>query len=277
MLMGMFAFVSCGSDDDGAANNGGTSGGGTGSFETGKFQGPKRVFGDNLLSSYGNHNRRYELTYDSNDFVTSITRYSVNAAGEKNSSTEFQISYSDNHVIVTKDGKKNMSITIGNNGFAEFVDWGGGETSTFEYDADGHVTKFTEPEDNYVGTLTWQNGNMIEPSDNESYGETWTVSYTQISNVAGLYVHADIGGDVSDFYDDMLYYMGLLGKGTANLVQGCRYSDSSTYRSISLRTEENDWTLDAAGRPTKCITNTTKTDRYGNQSSSTSTYFWTYR
>ena len=113
---------------------------------------------------------------------------------------------------------------------------------------------------------------MIKSSDNDSgYSSTRTITYSQISNVAGLYVRADVGGDMGDFYEDVFYYMGLLGKGTANLVQSFSYSDSS-----SSETSENNWTLDAAGRPTKCVT--TETTSKGNSSSTrTRTYFWTYR
>ena len=112
---------------------------------------------------------------------------------------------------------------------------------------------------------------MIVPSDNDSgRNSTITVSYNSTPNVAGLYVRANIGGDVGDFYDDILYYMGLLGKGTANLVQSYSYSSSS-----SSSTSENAWTLDDAGRPTKCVTTTTYTS--GGGSTSTRTYYWNYR
>ena len=282
LVLGMTMFTACGGDDDNnngdGASGGGTSDGGAGGFTPGKFMGPKRVFGDNLLSSYGNSNKSYELTYNSDDFVTSMRSYSIDANNQKQYGRNYEVSYSDNQVIVTyplsSGGTRQYTITIGNNGFAEHVDWGGGETTTYEYDSEGHVTRFNEPEDYYIGTLTWQDGNMIKPSDNDAGTHTTrTITYSQISNVAGIYVHASIGGDVGDYYDDMLYYLGLLGKGTANLVQSYSYINTSTY-SPSSSASENSWTLDDAGRPTKCVT--TKTGS-GSGTPTTSTYFWTYR
>ena len=62
--------------------------------------------------------------------------------------------------------------------------------------------------------------------------------------------------------------MGLLGKGTAKLVKSYSYIDNYS----ETHTGENVWTLDEAGRPTKCVT--TKTSSYG---SSTATYTWNYK
>lgn len=283
LVLGMTMFTACGGDDDdnGGGASGGASGGGAGGFTPGKFMGPKRVFGDNLLSSYGTDRHRYELTYNSDDFVSSIKSISYNSDGSVSRTEEYEASYSGNQVIVNLNGKQDMLITIGSNGFAETVDWGK-EISTYEYDSEGHVTRFKakdvdedgEGEWPYIGTLTWQDGNMIKPSDNDAGTHTTrTITYSQISNVAGIFVRASIGGDVGDFYDDMLYYLGLLGKGTANLVQSYSYINTSTY-SPSSSASENAWTLDAAGRPTKCVT--TKTGS-GSGTPTTSTYFWTYR
>ena len=289
LVLGMTMFTACGGDDDngGGASGGGTSDGGAGGFTPGKFMGPKRVFGDNLLSSYGGKSSGRELTYDSNGFVTSIKNYKIDANNQKiYSGNEYKVSYSDNQVIVThplsSGSTRQYTITIGSNGFAETVDWGSGEISTYEYDSEGHVTRFKakdvdedgEGEWPYIGTLTWQDGNMIKPSDNDGgTHRTINITYSQTSNIAGIFVRASIGGDVSDFYDDMLYYMGLLGKGTANLVQSYSYINTSTY-SPSSSASENAWTLDAAGRPTKCVTTTTES---GSSTPTTSTYFWTYR
>lgn len=288
LVLGMTMFTACGGDDDdnGGGASGGASGGGAGGFTPGKFMGPKRVFGDNLLSSYGGSSSGRELTYNSDGFVTSIKSYSIDANNQKKYGRNYEVSYSDNQVIVTyplsSGGTRQYTITIGNNGFAETVDWGSGEISTYEYDSEGHVTRFKakdvdedgEGEWPYIGTLTWQDGNMIKPSDNDAGTHTTrTITYSQISNVAGIFVRASIGGDVGDFYDDMLYYIGLLGKGSANLVQSYSYINTSTY-SPSSSASENAWTLDDAGRPTKCVTTTTES---GSGTPTTSTYFWTYR
>ena len=277
LVLGMTMFTACGGDDDnGGGASGGASGGGAGGFTPGKFMGPKRVFGDNLLSSYGNNNKGYELTYNSDDFVTSIKPYSIDANNQKQySGNDYEVTYSDKQVIVTRHisgGKQQTyTYTIGNNGFVEsYVDVADGNDEVkMEYDSEGHITKITSTPKNephiWNGTLTWQNGNVIKTYDSDT--GSYTQNYTSINNVAGIYVRAAIGGDLDDYYDEMLYYMGLLGKGTANLV-------SSSSRSEGSSTYENSWTLDDAGRPTKCVT--TKTGS-GSGTPTTSTYFWTYR
>ena len=283
LVFGVTMFTACGGDDDdntaSSSNNGSASGSDAGGIVPGKFMGPKRVFGDNLLSSYGGQSGGRELIYNSDGFVTSIKPYSIDANNQKNySGNDYEVTYSGNQVIVNRNGKQAMLITIGSNGFAETVDWGK-ETTTYEYDSEGHVTRFTSNRD-YIGTLTWHDGNMIKPSDNDAgINNTRNIFYNSTPNVAGLYVRASIGGDVGDFYDDMLYYLGLLGKGTANLVQSYNYSysySSGGYTETHASESINKWTLDAAGRPTQCVTTTLDTDN-GSSSTRTSTYFWTYR
>ena len=275
LVFGMMMFTACGGDDDGDTGNGGSSGGGETGFVPGKFQGPKRVFGDNLLSSFGHEvGSRHELTYNSENFVSKVKRGSYSSNGTVSSSIEYEVSYSDKQVNITRNGEHYMSITIGSNGFAQTID-DGKEIVTFEYDSEGHVTRFTTNR-GYIGTLTWQNGNMIKPSDNDAgLNSTRTISYNSTSNVAGLYVRASIGGDVGDFYNEMLYYMGLLGKGTTNLIESYSYNRSDN---SSSRTSVNTWTLDAAGRAIKCVTVTEETNSSGgSSSSSTSSYIWNYR
>lgn len=260
-------FASCG-DDDEDVTPGGSSGGSDSGVE-GKFQGPKRVFGDNLLRSYGSEANPWELTYNSDDFVTKIKRGSY----------EYEVSYSDNQVIVIRKSSsssrgKQYIFTIGSNGFAEsytssYTDGKEGKSALlkYEYDSDGHLTKITAKEgDNrpWIGTFTWQDGNLIKANDNDSWSyKSQSYTYGSINNIAGLFVRPKTSGDIGDFYEEIFHYIGLLGKGTRNLVKS--YSRES-------RSGENAWTLDDAGRPIKCVTTSTSGDR-----SSSSTYVWNYR
>ena len=282
LVLGMTMFTACGGgdDDNGGASGGGTSGGGAGGFTPGKFMGPKRVFGDNLLSSYGGSSSGRELTYDSNGFVTSIKNYKIDANNQKiYSGNEYKVSYSDNQVIVTysraSGNDRQYTFTIGNNGFAESWTTDGKygiAKVKCDYDSDGHLTKLTHYERGedqpltFTGTFTWQNGNMVESSSDDGTYRTYSVSYNSTSNVTGLFIEAHLGGDMGDLYEEEFHYIGLLGKGTANLV-------SSSGRSGESTTYENSWTLDDAGRPIKCVTTT----KSGSGTPTTSTYFWTYR
>lgn len=252
-------FASCG-DDDEDVNPGGGSGGSDSGVE-GKFQGPKRVFGNNLLKSYGTSSSLTELTYNSDDFVTKIKR----------GKTEYEVSYSDNQVIVTRfyNGEKRNSgtFTIGSNGFAEkLTGYHKKEDLKFEYDSDGHLTKITavrvkDDDQPWIGTLIWENGNIVKLYDNDSGRRTY-YTYTSINNNVGLlYIEPGMGGDFGDFFDEDFYYIGLLGKGSKNLVK--------SYNREESRSGEFTWTLDDAGRPIKCV----RTEG----SSSSYTHVWNYR
>lgn len=263
-------FASCGDDDDDVK-----PGGGPDSGIAVKFQGPKRVFGNNLLKSYGaEYGNRYELVYNSDDFVKKII------VKEKDGEIyrEYDVTYSDNNVIVAQrnsNGKvKHITFTIGSNGFAsKSTGLDGDMTQEYEYDSEGHLTRLRSG--GFRGWFTWQNGNIVEQGDNDS-STSRTFTYSSLGNVAGLYIKASIGGDMGDFYDDIFYYIGLLGKGTQNLVK-TYVSNSSSYYGYS-KSGENTWTLDAVGRPTKCVTITTETsNQYGTSSSYTGTYVWNYR
>lgn len=277
LVCGITMFATCGSDDN---NGGGTSGGGETGFVPGKFMGPKRVFGDNMLSSFGTDSRRFVLTYNSENLVTKVERELL-YNGQVESTKEYDVTYSDKQVTVTRKRRSSeillqYTFTIGNNGFAESYtckDIGNGiirEVVNFGYDSDGHVTKITfkEPEDKpWGGTFTWQDGNITEKQGDD--GDKINYTYTDVSNVAGHFFTASIRG-VDDLYIVEFYYMGLLGKSTAKLVKS--YNMVRGTSPSPTTTGENSWTLDDTGRPISCVS----TENYADYSK-TYHYFWNYR
>ena len=279
LVFGMTMFTACGGGDDGDDPVPVPP---TPQPESGEFQGPKRVFGDNLLSSFGEENNsNWYLTYNSDGFVTKIKRESF-FNNQLEAVREYEVSYTDKQVTVSRkrsgsERVKEFVITIGANGFAEsctegYTDSDKKNVSTYEYDSDGHLTKITTTEDDknpFGGIFTWQNGNIIEEKDFAHMDRPYNYTYTNVGNVAGLQIVAQMGGDMDDLYLPELFYMGLLGKSTANLVQSYSYSNGS-----ESKTGENAWTLDAVGRPTKCVTTTT----YPSDGHSyTRTCFWNYK
>lgn len=269
-------FTSCGGDDD---NGGGAPGGGETGFVPGKFMGPKRVFGENLLSSFGEENNsNWYLTYNSDGFVTKLKRESF-FNNQLESVREYEVTYADKQITInrTRSGSERVRqfvITIGNNGFAEsctegYLDSNVRDVINYEYDSEGHLTKITAVDSKpFGGIFTWQNGNIIEQKDFAHMDKSYNYTYADISNVAEIQIRAQMGGDMDDLYLPELFYMGLLGKSTASLVQSFNYSDGS-----NSKTGENAWTLDGAGRPIKCATTITYADNY----KSTTNYYWNYR
>ena len=279
LVFGMTMFTACGGGDDGDDPVPVPP---TPQPESGEFQGPKRVFGDNLLSSFGWGSKYYEFTYDSNNLITKVKLVRPKVSDyEEGYTYEYEVTYSDKQITInrTRSGSASVRqyvITIGSNGFAEsctegYLDKSERNVLKFEYDSEGHLTKAIEESDHtYGGTFTWQNGNIVAQNgigDNDKRSCSYT--YSDISNVAGLQIRATIGS-LDDLYLPELYYMGLLGKGTAKLVKSYSYSD--VYNETN--TAENVWTLDDAGRPTKCVTTTIHSSW---STPNTSTYFWTYR
>ena len=252
-------FASCGDDDENINPDGANSG------VKGKFQGPKRVFGDDLLSSFGEENStRYELTYNSDDFVSKIkTEYEV-----------YEVSYSGNQVFVTSfvSGTKNFSyiFNIGSNGFAESMLGYYGKDVRFEYDSNGHLTKIMYKEDDnnsWIGTFTWQGGNLTKANDNDSWQKKSKLYTYGWGNTTGLYIEANLGGNFGTFYNEVFYYIGLLGMGTNDLV------DSST-TSNSTITHYNFWTYDDDNRPIECVV---KSYSRGGIDLTLYTKYWKYR
>ena len=268
LVFGMTMFTACGDDDD--SGDGDETG-----FIPGKFIGPKRVFGDNLMTSLVSDNRRYEFTYNSENLVTKLKLETL-SGGDVASTREYEVTYADKQVTINRTRSSNDRVrqyvfTIGNNGFAEsctegYLDSSIRDVINYEYDADGHLTKITYYEENetpWSSGFTWKDGNIVEEigEDNKVH---LNYTYSSAPNVVGLFITADIGG-LDDIYLPEFYYMGLLGKGTANLVESYNVVGES-------ETGNNVWTLDDAGRPIKCVT--TITSSYG---SYTNTYTWSYK
>lgn len=275
LVFGMTMFTACGGDD---GDGGGAPDGGETGFVPGKFMGPKRVFGDNLLSSFGTENTRYELTYNSENFVIKMREVGLSSSSTK----DYEVTYADKQITINRTRSDSERVrqyvfTIGNNGFVEsctegYLDSSNRDVFHYEYDSDGHVTKVTVEDDKpYGGIFTWQNGNIIAQTgigDHED--SSCSYIYNDISNVVGLQLHAYIGSS-DDYFEPVFYYMGLFGKSTANLVKSYSYS-----RGYNSGTGENAWTLDDAGRPIKCVRTSTSTS--GDYSSTTtSTYTWSYK
>ena len=128
-------------------------------------------------------------------------------------------------------------------------------TITFEYDADGHLTKqvVTESEDGYTytypTTYTWVNGNLtkiVTIDEDEEYSYTCTSTYEfEYASDASVNVNPGIffGGMYDDDYlCDFMWYAALLGKTTKNIPTKITYTSvekengETTYEYSSSKT-----------------------------------------
>ena len=175
----------------------------------GVFNSGKRV--TKILYDEGNSQ---EFTYSNDRLVRIVWRY---ADVSRSLETDLAVTYSDNQVIMKGkyDGHDNtvFTYTLGSNGFAAScnIKERGSETyETYEYSADGYLTKITEDNGTRISTsiLTYAKGNLISWSTNN-----WRANftYTNIENKGNLTFWL---GD--DYY--LGFYAGVLGKFNKNLM-----------------------------------------------------------
>lgn len=255
-------FVSCGDDDDNNAENAGTG----------------TVFpeGTKKIASIGSGSDAVIFTYNDGKLVSV----------REDSRSIYKLVYSGSKVTVTYEYTSSSSndsetmvytMNIGSNGFVT----GGTAVETDVYQGKTDVTNYSYSfsyKDNYVTVmeanstdniggmsssninLTWDNkGNLVRCvstyEDNEDGHihkdtETYTATYGTESNVAGLSFFDEVGD-----FDEMeyLYYAGLLGKSTSNLLKSVTdvSSDSPSGSDVTNYT----YTFDDNKYPTAMIEN----------------------
>lgn len=137
-------------------------------------------------------------------------------------------------VVVYDDEGVMLEVTLNAQGFAETARHARyGYSTTFTYDADGHITAIADDhyERNY--TLVWENGNLVRTS-RIHYGETeetynHTFDYYDTANECGIILfYSMFNIDLEDM--ENLYFAGLLGKAPANQLRTEYDSDGEKYR-----------------------------------------------
>ncbi len=271
MSVTTLSFTACGDDDDDSkTSQQNTNGNGE---NTGKFLGAKRVFGENLPKTYvrkdnGADYFRITMSYDANGFMTKILRERY---GSDASKKEWQISYSDNTCTLAyyKNGefKGNNVATIGSNGYMS-EGTGDGQTMRCTYDGE-YLTTLTVSESDKENKLNmnWQNGNIVQAG---WAGSTATsISYTTTPN-AGCVMQYDDGLDIDLDDWEMLYYIGLLGKGTTHLPQAYNKQKSSSKSSAG----SNEWSVDDKGRAVKLVNTQWKLEDGHEYDRTVREYYW---
>ena len=255
----------CGGDDTPVSNppsgengEGGGDGGNGGGGGTTSFQGAKRIFGNNLVKSYGREGYdRYTLTYDANGFVTKVHRDRYQSGTTNVERTEewlFSYNGTTATIALYRNGAfyRNDMVTIGNNGFASKITYGD-DVVDIEYDAAGHMTKQTwtdtDSKSSSSFNINWQNNDIITHTGDGSVtvGYTDATHSTPIENVSGAIeldriMHIDMDDDIS-------YVTGAIGFGPKHLPLSWSSSSGS---SATIA-----WTLDAQNRAVKAVVNRT--------------------
>ena len=116
-----------------------------------------------------------------------------------------------------------LAVTLNAQGFVETVeDLDHNCTTTFTYDADGHVIAIKDGREERNYTLTWENGNLVRTSWTR-FGETetaysYTFDYYDTEDEYGiLKYYSMFNVDLEEI--QYLYHAGLLGKAPANQLR----------------------------------------------------------
>ena len=240
-------FISCGSDETNAQHS---------SFT--KFQGAKRVFGENLIKKYtrvsyisGGHNNTItsHYTYDENGYLTRIDENSY----------YIEIDYSEeNHITLLKkesDGTSQwrFKIKVGNNGFAQMASleemrnktYVNVENIEFFYNHDNQIEriKTNTPQNGlYEEIFTYSDGDITtrEKYKDGTLRTKVTIVYEKdqvgkVDNVAKIM-------DYETFFDldfdenNYLLFCGLLGNPTKHLPANIKWQSYSPAQDLIIQT-----------------------------------------
>lgn len=158
---------------------------------------------------------------------------------EPTDAIEFEYNYLSGTVqpdvyVYEDQGSMELAVTLNEEGFAEKVeDLYRNCTTTFTYDAEGHITGIDDGHYERHYTLIWENGNLVHTS-RTAYGETEatynrTFEYYDAANEYGIIdFYSMYNLDLEDV--GYLYYAGLLGKVSANQLRAEYKEDGTMYR-----------------------------------------------
>jgi hypothetical protein len=189
-----------------------------------------------LDSIYTSSNAEYnlKLTYDG-DLLVSYKLCDDNGVIHKGVSYTLEWG---RDTIYAKCGTSLYRAAIGQNGCVSVVVCSNGGRKYFEYDSERNLIRYdcdlwSSDEDNYE--LTWENGNVVTAKRNttDQNGNpdtiTWDYTYSSTVNVDGLLPAAegirwinDAGLSSGYGLYEVLYYAGLLGNKSKNLVSSAR-------------------------------------------------------
>lgn len=245
-----FSFTSCSDDDE-------VSGG----AEVSEVFGPKRIFKDRLLTSYGG----YAFSYNSDSLLYKCTAEESEVTFEYPAKLEYKtdsltvVMNSINHEHPVENYK--IILTIGSNGFVKegvqilFHEPNDTLKWEFRYNKDGQLDYFHNKTDKEETILTYENGNVIKIvcKDGEFNNTTFqsnlvftSPTYPKgIENKGSLMVLKELDLDLEGFW--FAYYAGLLGNQMKNLPVGVIEEEHSDDK----YTDAYKWIMNDRGYPIK--------------------------
>lgn len=217
---------------------------------------------DSIKSSSDFDNKK--LTY-SEGLLTSYKECYQN--GEVHDGVYFLLKWTRDTVFISGGGS--YKAVLGENGLVKELICPNGKVNAYSYDADGHLIKYQCDlvRDNDFWELTWENGNVVKARDNYDfdtfgnvkYYKDYQYDYDDRKNLAGLLPSVpwgqynwinDRGKSVAYGINEVLYYAGILGRGTRNLPVKIHYKNPNSGHmetcAITYYTDADGYVTDAA-------------------------------
>lgn len=206
---------------------------------------------DSLQSheEYGN----LKLEYKNGLLVTYKECYTN---GQVHDGVSFKLNYTPDTVYVNS-----YKAVIGENGLVRQLICPNGKVNRYNYDNQGHLIKYevdvVDKQDKQYYEIKWENDNISSYRNNYQSEGSWKFvdifyNYSEELNLAGILPFLrfsgynwinDVGLSVCYGINEVLYYAGLLGRGTKNLPESSyKINDSKWNESCSFT-----YNLDEAG------------------------------
>lgn len=254
LILTGLTFSSCSDDDD---DNNNDKGGST------NF-GPKHVFTGDLPKTIIGATIKYNSNGLCEEISNSHVKYTFEYPSQTKSISSFKTVIMKYNDFDDPEDSYTVEFTIGSNGFASSALQTNADKSTetweFKYNSDGQLNYLKSVDGNNINvtTITYANGNITNvkiESVKKNYTTNQSIEYTSETHPNGIenkgcIMLFDLTFGTDTDTKDIVYYAGLLGRGTKKIpLKKVESESNSDDISITLF----NWTLNAEGYPTKLI------------------------
>lgn len=193
--------------------------------------------------------RKFYYTEDGK--ISKVAEVWTNEDGSEGS-YDLNVTWEGNKATFDDGEGTGFIFTIGDNGYAvqkdELKDGEVSSTYTYEYDAEGHLTKVNELYEGQTyakSVCTWENGNLTSWSDvgaaedGSGNDRVKRQTYTQLLNTCGIHTSYTEKSSLKRW----MFEIGLFGKASVNLVAMDKWDDREGGKTFEYRFDEDDYVI----------------------------------
>lgn len=193
--------------------------------------------------------RKFYYTEDGK--ISKVAEVWTNEDGSEGS-YDLNVTWEGNKATFDDGEGTGFIFTIGENGYAvqkdELKDGEVSSTYTYEYDAEGHLTKVNELYEGQTyakSVCTWENGNLTSWSDvgaaedGSGNDRVKRQTYTELLNTCGIHTSYTEKSSLKRW----MFEIGLFGKASVNLVAMDKWDDREGGKTFEYRFDEDDYVI----------------------------------